>query len=719
MLMIFLALFDGRIIAQVSGNKGDKLYNKMAYADAIIKYEKMLKNDPDNKDILINLAECYRLTNQNILLEQTFGRLVRLPGNTGQYKYNYALALISNGKYEDAKIWMRQYADATNDERAKNYLKTLETMNVFYSDSSNFKIEKLTINSLNADFSPAIYKDGIVFASSRKQPGLITREHSWTSKPFLTLYYSKGRDGDFRLPEAFASDLKSKFNDGPVSFNKTGDVVFVTRNNIENGKTRKSNDRVVKLKIFEAQNSNGSWRKITNFPYNSDEFNCAHPCVSPDESKLFFASDMPGGFGGMDLYVCIKEGGRWAKPANLGKEINTDGNDIFPYVHADGTLFFASDGHTGMGGLDIYSSKSENNVYTSIKNMGAPINSFDDDFALVFDNTSKTGYFSSNRENRGGDDDIYSFTRNLVLNGIVVEKKDGRFIESATVTLSNSTTGKSEVTTLADGKFSFPIEFGQQYNIYGTKLNMGEDNELLNTVDLSPAAEPFVVLELGLPQPAFTLLVNVIDEMTKEPIEMAVLKLNNSESIIGNTNESGQYKQGVEANSNFKILVSKPGYSSRIISISNEGLLASKDFVFDVELRRANDLSGFEDWNKIIYYDLDKYNIRPKDAIQVLDEVVEFMNSHPEINIKLSSHTDSRASKEYNTLLSKRRAGSAKNYLVNRGVNASRIAEIEWTGESILVNKCGDEVFCTESDHQLNRRTEISIKEIKNSKRKN
>lgn len=708
--VMFIVYISSQLVHAQS--KGDKYYQKLAYTDAIVKYENFLKKEPGNLNVLNNLAQCYRLTNKSEMLVQTYARMMKVKGVDVQQKYNYALALLNNGKYDEAKIWMVHYADQTNDQRAKDYLAKLNNMNDFYKDSSSFHIEKLAINSLHADFSPALYKDGIVFASSRMQPGLITREHNWTGQPFLSLYYSKGKDNDFRTPVSFSGDIKSKFNDGPVCFNKSGEVVYITRNNIESGSVKKSSDNIVKLKIFEAQNSNGNWKKITNFPYNSNEFNCGHPNLSPDEKSLYFSSDMPGGFGGMDIYVCHKENGQWGKPLNLGSAINTSGNDIFPYQHADGTLFFASNGHLGMGGLDIYSVKPENNVFASIKNMGAPVNSYDDDFALVFDNKNKTGYFSSNREHHGTDDDIYSFSKMIVLKGIVVDKYSGTTIEDATVSLTNPATGKLEVTTLNDGLFTFPLEFDQEYAINGTKLNLGDDNKVLSTIGLSPADNPFIKLELGTNEPLFTLKVNVWDENSKEPIELAALKLNNTEEVIGMTNPQGSYNQDLASNSNMKVLVTKPGYSSKIITVTNTGLLESKDFVYDVELKRGNDLEGFEDWNKIIYYDLDKYNIRPSDAQPTLKEVVEFMKENPEVVIKLNAHTDSRASVQYNILLSKRRAIAAKNYLVDRGVNAYRIGNMNWTGESSLVNGCGDNAVCPETDHQLNRRTEITVFDI-------
>jgi outer membrane protein OmpA-like peptidoglycan-associated protein/5-hydroxyisourate hydrolase-like protein (transthyretin family) len=409
----------------------------------------------------------------------------------------------------------------------------------------------------------------------------------------------------------------------------------------------------------------------------------------------------------MDLYSCTREGSNWSEPKNLGVLINTKGNEVFPYIHSDQTLFFASNGHEGLGGLDIFYSKKKETGFTDVHNIGYPVNTADDDFSLIYDNKNKAGYFSSNRENRDGDDDIFVYTRTLKLTGIVVEKETGQPLADALVELKTSDDQVSRVVTTANGRFEFPADFNQHYFIKGSKEHHGEVSDSVSTATISPAEDPFVRIELSSPSVS-TLTIKVFDKETRLPVHQASVKTEKTKTLIGKTTAEGSYKQIMPDDSTMKLIVSKPGYASKLVMVSTKGLSRAKNFVYNVTLKPTEGIEGYEDWYKLVYFDLDKSSIRD-DAKKTLDEIIIFLETNPNIIIGLSAHTDSRASREYNIGLSQRRAQSVKEYILSKGVEPGRIARMEWDGESLLVNRCDDGTPCSEDDHQLNRRCEIRV----------
>lgn len=687
---------------------GDLYFKQMAYPKAITCYEKALHKDSTLQDATFRLADCYRLTNNREKAEYWYGRAVQMSTVTPLYKFYYGQSLMNNGKYAQAKKWMEDFViDNKTDGRGQSFIRAIDAYENFFVDSSNYVLTKLDINSQNADFGAALYQDGIVFASSRPKTEFIQRTHSWTNEPFLSLYYSRGKENKFRDPEPFAHSFATKFNDGPVCFNKKGDEIFITRNNVEGSRVHKSKDKVVKLKLFSAKTTGGNeWGTLEPFQYNNDEYNCAHPALSGDGQKLYFSSDMPGTKGGMDIWMCTREGKGWSKPVNLGDTVNTKGNDVFPYVMEDGTLYYSSDGQPGIGGLDIFYTRDFAGKYAIPVNVGYPLNTADDDFGFVYDLKSKMGYVSSNRANRGVDDDMYSFKKNNIrIRGIVVNKENGTPIANAHVTLKNGDK-TSTFTTMENGRFDFPAEFDQDYTVNGQALDLGDTTIAVTTKSASPA-DPFVRIELGRTA-AFALSIKVIDAETKEPIPGASIIDEALNKQLGSTDLEGAYHQPVVPEKDEQILITQTGYRPKVIMLKGQEGETPQNLSYTVELTRANGVSPWETWYKITYYDLDKFDVR-EDAQKVMAEVVKFLTDHPEVKISLTSHTDSRATKEYNERLSENRSKAARQYLIDHGVSPKQVAKIAWSGETVLVNQCGDGEPCTEEMHQLNRRTEMKV----------
>ena len=541
---------------------------------------------------------------------------------------------------------------------------------------------------------------------------MIERKHAWTNQPFLDLYYSRGKENKFRAPEMFAAEIQTKLNDGPVAFNKKGDELWITRNNIVGTKVHKSSDKIVKLKLFKSNSNGGSeWGKLESFEYNSDNYSCAHAALSPDGQRLYFSSDMPGSKGGMDIFMCSKQGNGWSRPVNLGDTVNTRGNELFPAVMDDGTLYYSSDGLPGLGGLDIFFTRDLGNRFTVPVNVGYPINTYDDDFNMVYDLKNKIGYLSSNRANKGFDDDLYTFKKkSLRIKGIVVRKEDGTPINEARVELKTGDKAQA-FTTMENGRFDFPADFDLEYVLKGSATDLGDSTVYLQTSGTYPG-DPFVRIELGKKSAEFALSILVIDAETKQPLPGSMIRDDDAQKDIGSTDLAGRYTQPIVPQKDEQLLISMAGYRPKVLMLQGQNGEAPKNHEYVVELTKASDLTPFENWFKIIYYDLDKYSVR-EDAIKILDDVAAFLIENRNVKISLSSSTDSRATAEYNEKLSHNRSKSARQYLIDKGVNSKQLAKVSWSGESVLVNDCGDGAPCSEELHQLNRRTEMMVVEVK------
>ncbi|MFT5169019.1 MAG: hypothetical protein ACI8P3_004265, partial [Saprospiraceae bacterium] len=272
-----------------------------------------------------------------------------------------------------------------------------------------FMTNEATINSEGLEYSPAFLEDGIVFISTKPAAKRYKVKDKRIGENIMSIYLAKREDnGLLKAPVPFAMELLSTVHEGPLTFDRTADRMFFTRNNVKNGKKKKAKDGFVKLKIYEVEKVGEQWENIKELPFNDDQSNTVHPSISVEGDALYFSSDRPGGFGGMDIYVAFLKAGVWSEPENLGASINTDSDEVFPFIHADGTLYFASSGHAGFGGLDIFSAFNNMGTWVSPVNLGTPFNSENDDFGLILDRDKKNGYLSSDRPGGRGADDIYS-----------------------------------------------------------------------------------------------------------------------------------------------------------------------------------------------------------------------------------------------------------------------------------------------------------------------
>ncbi|HXH17672.1 MAG TPA: OmpA family protein [Chitinophagales bacterium] len=603
--------------------KGDKASALFQFGKAIKFYERVLSKHPAHYKALSQLADVYRITGDYENALKWYSEIVKTPECSPVQKFYYAQMLRTAEQYDSAKVYYLKYADlVSGDPRGKRLADGIDLIPQWLKDSVNFRVMEFPHNSPVSDFSPAYYKgdSAIVFVSAR---GTGKIDELWSGTPFLDLFVSEKTDTGYTVPVPLPGNVNREYHEGPLTLDSTFTTMYFTRNNYIKRKKKKGSEGIMKLKVFKAEFRDGKWTEILDLPFNSNEYSVGHPTLSPDGKYLYFASDMPNenAQGGQDLYYVEITSTGFDTPVNLGPGINTKGDEVFPFMHKSGTLYFSSDSYEGFGGLDIYSAtKNAAGEWGSVTNLGYPINSSKDDFGLIYSDKIENGYFSSNRPGGSGSDDIYVFDKKVtvILIGKVIDKKTKEPIPDALVKVMEVPSEKID-SLMADakGKFQFNLSINEDYTVTADKYGYF----LVSPKEVSTR------------------------EAGKDTIEV-VLEL-----------------QGISV--------------GEVVKLEN------------------------------IYYDFDKYNIRP-DAAKELDRFVAFMKKYPGMVVELRSHTDSRGSDTYNQWLSQKRAESAVDYIIKHGVDKSLISARGY-GESKPVNKCVNKVRCTEEEHQQNRRTEFVV----------
>lgn len=435
-LIVLLSLFAGTMVHSQDSKikRAEKKFEDYAFVDAIDNYEELVKEGYSEQEIYQSLGNANYLNAKYEEAANWYGKLVDLMGDDigATYLYRYAQVLKSTGDYKTSDKMMERFKIAkANDNRAslffdqKDYLKNIE------ANSGRYKISNLDINSKVSDFSPAFYKEHIVFATAR-DTGITSRNiHQWNKGAFLNLYQaSTNQDGGLGDIEKFSSALNTKTHESSAVFTNDGKTVYFTRNNSNDNRFKRDEKGISRLKILKAEWIDGEWKNVSELPFNADDYSVAHPALSADEKTLYFSSDMPGTMGASDIFsVSINQGGTYGEPKNLGATINTESRETFPFISGN-TLFFASDGHPGLGGLDVFAAKLDGSS-NEVLNLGKPLNGQQDDFSFIIDTNGK-GYFASNRTGGIGDDDIYSIQENEPLQFQCLAELTGRVINEET-----------------------------------------------------------------------------------------------------------------------------------------------------------------------------------------------------------------------------------------------------------------------------------------------
>jgi outer membrane protein OmpA-like peptidoglycan-associated protein len=571
-----------------------------------------------------------------------------------------------------------------------------KTRNVF--DDVEMIIEPQKFNTVASDISPAFVGDKLYFSSVREEY-FNKKARERKNKAFYDTYTVSLDDKGWVISERqLVSGFGNKYHEGPVSWCETTGELFVTLSNMLDPDTIPKFFPIeqIRLRLAVKKVIDGTWEIVEELPFNEDTHHYAHPAISVTGDTLVFSSDRDStGYGKSDLYMSVRDGGKWSEPINLGNHINTPGNEMFPSFGPGGLLFFSSDGHPGgFGQLDIW--------YTSfpapgrVANAGNKINTQYDDFGLIIHTAGEVGYFTSNRPGKGSDD-IYRL--DLVkkygdFNGRVLDDATSAPISGATVRLLDCS-GKLVSTAASgpDGRFTLEVIKGNCY--YADAGKQGYEGDAKNITGID-----YVELRLKRKMKYELLVLDVDNHL---PVEGAMVSCNNEFTWF--TDAFGIASPVFPENNMCGFRITKEGYLDQTLTRDASGFEPGKDVADTVWLYKKELDKTFVLDN--IYYDFDKWDILPESEIE-LNILVRIMNDNPTLRVELGSHTDSRGSDAYNEWLSQKRSDSAVGYIIGNGIPPERIVAKGY-GESKLVNHCANGVRCSDAEHRRNRRTEFRI----------
>jgi outer membrane protein OmpA-like peptidoglycan-associated protein len=726
-LIINLYLLPFLSFGQVDSSKFKKAqeaFEGFSYQKALKIYASLKNESIDTKR---NTALSLWRIGQTEKAEPIFQEVVNTEGHTAEDIYNYASLLRELGKYDLSQEWMKKFAAINpSDKRGKYYVNNPNEHEFLLAENTDYEVYNLKINTEQQEFGTNYYKNQIVFVSSREETKPIRRKWNRNEMPFLDIYTAnREEDNELSYPRMFAGGINKKYHEGPLAFTNDGATVIYTCNNY-GGESKKG---FVRLQLIMAQNENGQWKDQSEFPYNSDEFSIGHPNFSKDGKWLYFASNMPGGYGGVDLYRCsVSADFTFGEPENLGPKVNTEGDEMFPYVHpSNQMLFFASDGRVGLGGMDIYLAQIKaNQTFGKVMNLGAPINSAGDDIAFIMDEDQKHGYFSSNRPGGHGSDDIYGFNLSKPysfgkeLRGVAKDKK-GNLLGNTRITLFDLTSGDEEtVVTDDDGQYSFLLEEEKVYTIRGRKTDYFDGVSGVDTYTQKEYVQLDLVLEKD---PGLSLFFQINDQATNQGLNKVNVTIINN--VFGTreeyqTNMKGElliplFDNKLNDRLTYTILLEKDGYLAKKLPYSETLKVNGKYNVADkidlnmYKVEVGSDLMQIMELNQ---FDFSQGNnkITPEIAVE-LDKIIEFLLLESTLHIDVKSYTDSRGKASNNLAMSAKRANAVVRYLKTGLKSSARINGIGY-GETNLLNDCADGVECSEEDHEKNNRIEIILTKL-------
>ncbi len=708
-LLFVIFLSSSQSYAQlfsIKERKADKLYKCLNYSNAVLLYEELYQIDSSNVKYTERIASCY---NKMLKYDRAYYYYSILAKENKLKPINYldyARLLQINGYDAESKLWFIEYYKTVG---SKFFLKSDSTKDTVFQKriEAFITVKNMEGNSMVTDMCPAIYMNRLVYSSARGKPNnKHWNNYFWNGEPFLDVYITgENTEQIGASDEKLSPLLNSMYNEGSVCFSSDFKTIFFTRNNYFEGKVRTTPDGTNNLKIFIADFDGYECKNIRNFPFNSDNYSVGHPTLSPDNRTLFFVSDMPGGFGGTDIYRSEVVNSTFSEPVNLGAGINTWGMEMFPTTDKYGNLYFSTNGREGVGGLDIFGARMDKKGNYKVVPIVSPINSTYDDFEFALQPDSLEGYFSSNRPGGKGEDDIYSFKVNKVeLLVTVYDEETKQILPKSKVTLL-AENGKVIQTQIANekGKASFLVspdlkcQLMVEANLYlsaTTKIQIKA-----SLIDLLQKKD--IYLKRGFSY----LTVRSVDRRSGEIIQNSKIDITKGKyNPMDVYQKDGVLRMKLQSSAKYSFYSYAKGFIPNTVKYASKNLLPG-EYELTIELDTIKVGRHFE--IEDLFYDFGKYNIRP-DAALILDKLVLILKENPQIRVEIGSHTDSRASFSYNQRLSENRSKSVVAYLVSKGIRRDRLVPRGY-GESQLVNKCKDGVKCTEEQHQANRRTVITI----------
>ena len=623
-IFIITLLSSAILTAQSNETKrADKHFNKYEFVEAATDYLKLVTDGKADTYVYSQLAESYFNVFNTVEAEKWYAVALETSSEP-EMVYNYSQMLKANGKYEESNTQLDLFASMRPaDHRATAFRENPNYLPKILEKGKRFNVQNLAINSEVSDFGGTL-KNGKLYITSARNSNRKT--YGWNEEPFLDIYTAYvNDDGEFQTPSIIEQNINTKYHEGTVSFSPDGNTMYFSRESFYEKVYER--DSITKYKIsvlnlYKSINQEGQWSEAEALSLNGDSYSVKNPSVSADGKTLYFASDKTGGYGNFDIYSApIDENGSVGDATNLGQKLNTEGQEMFPFISANNTLYFSSNGHLGLGGLDVFFAKIVDGKVGPIRNVGIPVNGNADDFAFSINEETEEGFVSSNREGGVGSDDIYSIKKiqpicDVLVSVTVKDRKTGLILVGAAVSIQD-----------ADG------------NIFGTKTS-------------------------------------------------------NTEGVV---------EYIIECNIDTKLVGSKIDYESGFTLVAGT---SEEEVSADLLLTPIDEIILA---NKVIlnpiYFDFDKSNINAQAAFE-LDKLVQLMNKYKSIVLSAESHTDSRGSASYNLSLSERRAMTTAQYVISKGIDASRITG-EGKGETMPSVDCGGR--CTEEEHQLNRRSEFLI----------
>ena len=623
-IFIITLLSSAILTAQSNETKrADKHFNKYEFVEAATDYLKLVTDGKADTYVYSQLAESYFNVFNTVEAEKWYAVALETSSEP-EMVYNYSQMLKANGKYEESNTQLDLFASMRPaDHRATAFRENPNYLPKILEKGKRFNVQNLAINSEVSDFGGTL-KNGKLYITSARNSNRKT--YGWNEEPFLDIYTAYvNDDGEFQTPSIIEQNINTKYHEGTVSFSPDGNTMYFSRESFYEKVYER--DSITKYKIsvlnlYKSINQEGQWSEAEALSLNGDSYSVKNPSVSADGKTLYFASDKTGGYGNFDIYSApIDENGSVGDATNLGQKLNTEGQEMFPFISANNTLYFSSNGHLGLGGLDVFFAKIVDGKVGPIRNIGIPVNGNADDFAFSINEETEEGFVSSNREGGVGSDDIYSIKKiqpicDVLVSVTVKDHKTGLILVGAAVSIQD-----------ADG------------NIFGTKTS-------------------------------------------------------NTEGVV---------EYIIECNIDTKLVGSKIDYESGFTLVAGT---SEEEVSADLLLTPIDEIILA---NKVIlnpiYFDFDKSNINAQAAFE-LDKLVQLMNKYKSIVLSAESHTDSRGSASYNLSLSERRAMTTAQYVISKGIDASRITG-EGKGETMPSVDCGGR--CTEEEHQLNRRSEFLI----------
>jgi len=621
--LVILSSFS--LTAQTKATKkADKHFAKFEFVEAIEDYNKLIEKGAADAYVYGRLAEANYNIFKTVEAEKWFAKALET-SQEPEMIFKYSEMLKANGKYEASNTQMKKFASMRpGDDRASMFMSNPDYLPKILERGKKFNVQNLDINSAVSDFGGTL-KDGKLYIASARNDARKT--YGWNEQPFLDMYsFTKVEDGSYQNETMLDDKMNTKYHEGLLSFSPDGKTVYFSRESFYENiyeKDSLSNTKYSVLHMFTATKSGDKFSNIEALPINSRNYSIKNPSVSVDGKTLYFASDMPGGFGKYDIYkASIGEGGKVGTPVNMGQKVNTEAHEMFPYISDNNTLYFSSIGHLGLGGMDVFYTKEIDGKMAPIRNVGIPVNSNGDDFAFSINEATEEGFVSSNRAGGKGDDDIYAIKK------------------------------------------------------------------------IQPLCDVQIVA-------------TVIDNKTKKPLAGATASLVDSKGNVLSTktaDKNGKVEYIVECDTDTELQVTMAEYESNKLSIAGSN---QEEVMVEIALDPIEKIVVPQERVVLnpIYFDYDKSNITAKAAFE-LDNLVQVMNKYPNMVIYATSHTDIRASDRYNDALSDRRAKTTVQYIISKGIDATRISGAG-KGERELAIDCGDN--CSEEQHQINRRSQFRI----------